>query len=195
MTDGSRLGHFMELIHEINWTAILHVSFAVGIGVFWSVTSSQAQLHPIWMQVQHDRSFHLAGVAQAAGAGRACLRNAFGRERPIGGEHELRLRKVTLQLAKGGPQWHIVAAVTIEEENLSRAELNYRMAQLNDDLNIRHLPHAECARKKEVMGRVPRPERRQTQDLPGTLLFEAARDSGDDVRVRREGQMMAVLFE
>src|SRR5258706_897000 len=145
------------------------------------------------MQVKHERGFHFTSVAEAAWLRLADRFHAVGSNRPVRSKDELRLRKITFQLAQGDAQRHIVATVAIEQKDLLPAHLLNGMAKFNDELDVRHLPDAQRSREKQVVRRMPRPQCRQAKDFIGSFLLEPPRDGGNDVRVGGEWQMRAML--
>jgi len=195
MAYGTGPGDFVELIDEINRATVQHVSLSVKVSMFRAVAPRQAQFYAVRMEVEHERSLHLAGVAEAAEFGFAHGLNARRGKGPIRSKHELHFGIVAFEFAQGRAHRHVVAAVAIEQENFLAAHLHDRMAELDDHLDVGHLANAERAGEKKVMRGMARPERRQAKDLARSLFLNPERDGSDEVGVGRERQVRAMLFK
>ena len=101
--------------------------------------------------MEHDRRFHLARMADAAEFGFADFSQSFRSDCPIGGEDESRCGHGGFQFAKRGPQWRVVPAVAVEDEDFFRAHAGERLAELRDQLNVNGLRHIERAGEVHVV--------------------------------------------
>src|SRR6266478_6347325 len=118
----------MKLIHEINRPGMLHVGFSVDVLMFRAIASGQLRLNLLRMQIQHDRGFHFAGMAEPARLRLPDALESLRRERPIRGEDELCFREITLEFAQRGARGNVVSSVAIEDKNLFGTQVYNGMA-------------------------------------------------------------------
>src|SRR3954471_3180744 len=145
--------------------------------------------------MEHDRGFHFAGMPEAPEFRFPCLFDALRGEGPVGRKDEFCFRSKTFQFAQRRANRDIISAMPVEEKNFLSAEIDDGTAQFDDQLDIRHLLHAESAWKEEMMRGMAGPERGEAENFFAPFFFDAPRDSSDNVAVRRERQMMPVLLE
>src|ERR1035437_9671406 len=85
--------------------------------------------------------------------------------------------------------------MAVEQKDLLRPQLHDGTAQLDYQLNVRHLAHTERAGKEHMMSRVGRPQGWEAEHLGGALSFNPVCHCCHDVRVGGQGQVGPMLFE
>ena len=85
--------------------------------------------------------------------------------------------------------------MAIEQENFLATHFYDRVAKLDDQMNVRHLPNTKSAWKKQMMGRMAWPKCGQAKDALRPFFFDPPGDCRYDVRVGCERQMGPVLLE
>src|SRR6267378_5353579 len=91
------LRDFMKLIDEIHGSPVLHICFAIRIGVLWTIAFAQLLFHALGTKVQHDGCFHLARMGESSESRLANLFYALRSQSPIRSKNKLRLWKLRFQ--------------------------------------------------------------------------------------------------
>src|SRR5579859_3013031 len=122
MADDAGGGNFVELIDEIRRFYVLHIGFAVRRRVRWAISLGVFHSNFLRPKMEHNGSFHFAGVTHTSQLGFPMLPYSLGAQAPIGridGMEAGDLAELCLQFAERGPDGHIIAAMSVEQEYLS----------------------------------------------------------------------------
>src|SRR5579859_2583765 len=198
MADDAGGGNFVELIDEIHRFYVLHIGFAVRRRVGWAVSFGVFHSNFLRPKMEHDGSFHFAGMTHASQLRFPMLPDSLGAQAPIGridGMEAWYLAELCLQFAERGPDGHIIAAMAVKQEYLSTSHADDRAGEVHDQVNVIHLGNAECTRKKQVMGGVPCPKSGQQQNVFRTRRLNSLGDGRHYISVGGEWEMRAVLLE
>src|SRR3954453_6528203 len=109
MADDAALGDFVEFVHKEDGPCKLHVGLAVRIRMWRPVADGSIKLHAIRVQMEHDRSFHLAGMPHSAKLLFPHLAQRFCRETPVGSEDKAWLWCFLFKRAQRCPERRVVA--------------------------------------------------------------------------------------